>query len=689
MFTVCAWQWTSVVAGVFGAPNGHVGRGVIVALMLCLIMIALVVALCRHYRAVIRSLRGSQERLDAALGGTELGIWEWHIPRDRFSLDTRSCEWIGESGACRSFSFDDWLMHVHPDDRTMVQQLHQTIRDEKSSAIQTEYRVKSGSGEWLWLQGRGTVVERDATGGVTRFVGTFLDVTQTKADEERMRLMGTVIEQAAEAVVITDAAGIIEYVNPHFETLTGYTSADAMGKKPSVLQSGLHTPRFYREMWSTLIEEGVWKGRFVNHGKDGRVFEEESTIFCVRDDAGDVTHYAAVKRDVTLESELALQLRQTQKMEALGTLAGGIAHDFNNILSSIMGYTELALQETAPDDRTHQHLTRVFAACRRAADLVAQILTFSRRRVEKETRPLLIHPVAQETVRLLRGSFPSTIEIQTAIDPTCRPILGDATQLHQIIMNLCTNAYLAMRECGGQLSVELREVDLAEPQTTFDLEIPAGRYVRLLVRDSGVGMAREVLDRMFDPYFTTRETGEGTGLGLATVRAIVKAYGGAIAVESQLGEGTTFCLYFPPCDSLFSEEDEGAAQMGVLPRGNGQHILVVDDDEAILQLVEIALRHLGYDVESYASSVKALAAFSAAPASFDLLITDQTMPNLTGDLLVQRVRALRDDLPVILCTGYSETLNESKALALGVNCFLMKPISVTDLAEGVAGIFQP
>ena len=240
----------------------------------------------------------------------------------------------------------------------------------------------------------------------------------------------------------------------------------------------------------------------------------------------------------------------------------------------------------------------------------------------------------------------------------------------------------------GRLTVELCEVDLAAPLTTCDLEIPAGRYVRLLVRDTGVGMPREVIDRMFDPYFTTRETGEGTGLGLATVRAIVKVYGGAIAVESKLGEGSTFSLYFPPCDSLFSEDEKGGAPTGVLPRGNGQRILVVDDDEAILQLIEIALRHLGYDVDSYASSVKALAAFSAAPANFDLMITDQTMPNLTGDLLVQRVRALRDDLPVILCTGYSETLNQSKALALGVNCFLMKPVSVTDLAQSVAEIFQ-
>ena len=368
-------------------------------------------------------------------------------------------------------------------------------------------------------------------------------------------------------------------------------------------------------------------------------------------------------------------------MEALGTLAGGIAHDFNNILSAVIGYTELAMQDADDESPAHANMVEVFKAAKRAADLVTQILTFSRR-TEQERKPLLLAPIMKEALKLLRGTLPSTIDIQQTIAADCPPILADATQMHQIIMNLCTNAYHAMREQGGILDVRLEKIEFHEEKEAGQLIIPPGQYARMSITDSGHGMTPDVRDRIFEPYFTTKRGRDGTGLGLSTVHGIVKLHDGAVTVYSEPGDGTTFNVFLPICTPDIEERESGTPAPP-LPRGNGELILAVDDEEAIVQMIEIALRHLGYDVEAYGSSVKALEAFENNPDRYDCVITDQTMPTLTGADLARRLLQKRPDLPIVLCSGFSEAINDEKARELGIREYIMKPMTTRVLADAV------
>ncbi len=498
--------------------------------------------------------------------------------------------------------------------------------------------------------------------------------------ESRLRRLATVVEQAAEAIIITDAEGTIEYVNPSFETKLGYSASDVEGQTPLCLHSGKHDDTFYKGLKEKLNAGLTWHGNLIDRCKDDTLVEMETTISPVKDKNGITTHFVSVGRDVTHETLLEAQLRQSQKMEALGTLAGGIAHDFNNILSAVIGYTELAMQDATPGSAAHSSMEAVFKAAKRAAELVSQILTFSRR-TEQERRPLLLAPIIKEALKLLRGTLPSTIDIQQTVTSDCDPVLADATQMHQVIMNLCTNAYHAMREEGGMLDVRLETVDIRHEKEAGQLTLPPGKYARMSVSDTGTGMSPEIRDRIFEPYFTTKRGRDGTGLGLATVHGIVKLHDGAVTVYSEQGQGSTFNVFLPVCSPDVGEDDRGSASP--LPRGEGQRVLVVDDEEAITQMIEISLRHLGYEVDAYNSSVRALEAFENAPDLYDCMVSDQTMPTLTGAALAERLLAIRPDLPILLCSGFSETITAEKARDLGIREYIMKPMTSRVLAEAV------
>ena len=378
---------------------------------------------------------------------------------------------------------------------------------------------------------------------------------------------------------------------------------------------------------------------------------------------------------------LSEELRQVQKMEAVGRLAGGVAHDFNNILAAIIGYTELATHNIAAASPAWRQLQEVLRACQRAKALVQQILTFSRR-TEQAYTSVQLPPLVEETLALLRASLPSTIEIRQHIDPEVGAVLADPTQLHQVIINLCANAEYAMRQTGGVLEIRLEAVEV---ETTLAAQYPTlhlGPHARLTVRDTGQGMPPDVVERMYDPFFTTKAAGEGTGIGLSVVHGIVVSHGGTITVESQVGHGTTFMIYLPciPWDMAGEMQAEES-----LPYGQGR-LLFVDDEPALVRLGYSVLTQLGYDVTAYTSSVEALAAFQAAPHHFDLVITDYTMPQMTGEALARALRSLRPDIPIILETGFSHTIDAERATALGINAFLLKPWTVRELARTIAQV---
>lgn len=381
---------------------------------------------------------------------------------------------------------------------------------------------------------------------------------------------------------------------------------------------------------------------------------------------------------------LEAQLRQAQKMEAIGTLAGGIAHDFNNILAAILGYTELAKQKMIPESEPDHCLVQVLRATYRAKELVRQILAFSRKG-EQEMKSMRIQCVVKEALKLLRASLPASIEIQQRIGVDCRPILADPTRIHQIILNLCTNASHAMEAKGGTLSVLLEDTALGEEEAQAQ-GLAAGDYVLLVVSDTGHGMGKEVMDHIFEPYFTTKERGKGAGMGLAIVHGLVKASGGKISVASTIGQGTTFRILFPQVRDKAGEE---APQKISVSSGQGsERIFVIDDEQAIVAMEKIALERLGYQVQLFADSEEALAAFRADPQGCDLVVTDQTMPHLSGMDLAKAFLAIRPDLPIILSTGYSSQASEEDAARIGIRRFIMKPVNIADLAAAIREILD-
>ena len=388
------------------------------------------------------------------------------------------------------------------------------------------------------------------------------------------------------------------------------------------------------------------------------------------------TEIAERQRAEEERQRLTAQLQQAQKLEALGTLAGGIAHDFNNILSAILGYTELTLDDVPPESQAWHQLQHVLSAGQRAKDLVHQILTFSRHG-SPERCALHVGRLVLEVLGLLRASLPTTIEIRTHLAPKVGTVLADPTQMHQVLLNLCTNAEHAMRETGGLLEIGVDTVEVDEVLVTSHQALHPGPHVRLTIRDTGHGMAPDVLERMFEPFFTTKGVGVGTGLGLSVVHGIIAAHQGAISVQSTVGQGTTFTIYLPCFQQSHVESPQDEA---LRHQGQGR-ILFVDDEAPLAHLAEAMLTRLGYEVVACTSSVEALEAFRAAPQQFDVVITDQTMPHLTGEQLARALRGIRPDIPIILCTGFSHVMDADKARVLGLAGFCRKPFSTRDLAH--------
>ena len=403
---------------------------------------------------------------------------------------------------------------------------------------------------------------------------------------------------------------------------------------------------------------------------------------------GNVIGFYALTIDITEKkrveeekSNLEDKLRQAQKMESIGTLAGGIAHDFNNILGIILGNAELAMDDVPEWNSAKYHLKEIKTACIRSKDVVLQLLSFARK-TDLEKKPINIIPVVNESLKLLRSSIPTSIEIRQDIGKDVDTILANATQINQVLINLCTNADHAMPD-GGIIEINLKNIELCENETTQYLDFKPGRYVHLTVSDTGHGIPKEEIDRIFEPYYTKKEIGKGTGLGLSVVHGIVKGHNGAITVDSEVGKGTVFNIFFPVIGEEAVEHIEAVKE---IPTGN-EKILVVDDEESIVNMLAIRLRRLGYQVEAKTNPVKALEVFRAKPDQFDLVITDMTMPHMTGDKLARAVKQIRSDAPVILCTGFNEKVERHKE-DMEIEYFLMKPVDRAKLAITVRRVLD-
>jgi PAS domain S-box-containing protein len=523
--------------------------------------------------------------------------------------------------------------------------------------------------------------EDGSLGGLT---GTIIDISEFKRIEVEKTLLVAAIEQTPEMVIITDPDGRISYANPAFERISGYNRKHAIGRSTAILQSGHQSKEFYSGLWQKLKDKKNWSGRLTNRRKDGSLYEVEATIVPVQNPDGQVTNYLAVERDISQEIVREKQLRQAQKMEAIGTLAGGIAHDFNNILSAILGFTEIAMCDLDPQAPPSLYLSKVLPAGERARDLVNQILAFSRS-TEQEMRPVRAQAIVKEALKLLQATLPSTIRITSRMESSAA-IMADPTQIHQLIINLCTNAAHAMQDSGGELHVSMMDKPLEQAALQHHGDLLPGEYLHISVSDTGCGIAQDIIDRIFDPFFTTKKQGEGTGMGLSVVHGIVRGCNGFIQVHSTPGKGTLFEILLPVIKTGQVSVPDRDLDLP-LPLGSG-HILFVDDEPFQVELGQQMLQRLGYQVTALNDNLLALAHFRQAPQAFDLLITDMTMPNMTGDQLASHFMAIRPDMPVIICTGYSQKLAEIKTQPANISRIAYKPLVMRDLANLVRSVLE-
>ncbi|MBU1168578.1 MAG: response regulator [Proteobacteria bacterium] len=502
--------------------------------------------------------------------------------------------------------------------------------------------------------------------------------------QQSEQFLNAIIENIPDMIFVKDAENLrFVRFNMAGEDLIGYTRDELLGKTDYDFFSSEKANFFVSKDREALHSKQLVdiKEETINTRLKGlRILHTKKIP--ILDEHGKPVYLLGVSRDITEQRNLEAKLRHVQKMESIGTLAGGIAHDFNNILSAIMGYTELAVMDADKGNIPTNYLRQIDSAGKRARDLVKQILTFARKS-EEQTIPVQMSTIAEEALKLIRSSIPTTIEIRKHIERES-VIMGNPVQIHQIFMNLLTNAAHAMEDQGGILEVGLIKVILDEDTCSQLNGFTPGIYLKITIADSGVGISPDILKLIFEPYFTTKGPSEGTGMGLAIVHGIVESFGGKISVESELDKGTVFTLFFPvvpqTIEPEFSEESE-------LLSGH-ERILFVDDETTIATMAEEILMRMGYSVTTTSSSRDAIDLFTKNPMAFDLVITDMTMPDITGDILSAKMIALRPDIPIILCTGFNRKISDEKARELGIKAFLYKPVTLKDLSMTIRKVLD-
>jgi PAS domain S-box-containing protein len=551
----------------------------------------------------------------------------------------------------------------------------------RSRTIEVEVRCKDGSTKWTEAK---MSFLRNQDSVPIGIIGVTRDISERKQAEQALRnseeKYKNLVENIKEVIYTLDARGVITYISPAIRTILDYDSSDIIGRSFTEFIYSEDLPR-QKERFEKVLSGPIGPDEYRLLSKSGEIRWVQTSSMPILE-KNQTVGLQGVLSDITESKRLQSQLQQARKMESFGTLAGGIAHDFNNFLGIIIGNTELAMDDVPKWNPAHLNLEEILEAGLRASDVVRQLLSFTRR-TQLEKKPVNIGIIMQESLKLLRSSIPTSIEIHQNIPRDIDTILANPTQINQILINLSTNAHHAM-PYGGILEISLKNVELDEDRAAQYPDLNLGRYVNLKVSDTGHGISTMEIDRIFDPYYTTKEVGKGTGMGLSVVHGIVKNHEGAISVKSEYGKGTTFSIFFPVIEEQTAIEAEPVEK---LPTGN-ERILLVDDEKSILFTGRNLLERLGYQVETRQNPIEALNLFRVNSNQFDLVITDMTMPKMTGDQLVQEILKIHPDMPIILNTGFNEKIDEEKAKQIGIRQYIEKPFNRGILANVVRDVLD-
>ncbi len=571
--------------------------------------------------------------------------------------------------------------YILPPHRDAFRALHRRVMTGESGVLEFEVVGLRGTPRWLETH---AVPLRDKNGDVEALLGVTRDVTDRRRSDAELQLQSSALNAAADAIVITDRGGTIQWVNSAFVALTGYSADEAVGRNPRALvKSGAHDDAFYRHMWETILAGRAWRGELTNRRKDGTRYLEEQTITPVRASSETITHFVAVKRDISAQRELEAQFLQAQKMETVGRLAGGVAHDFNNLLTVINGTAEILLTQAGPGDANAADLETIANAGNRAAQLTRQLLAFSRKQM-LQTEPMHLNTSLRGMDAMLRRMVGEDVNVELQLADDLDLVRADPGQLDQVILNLVVNGRDAMPQ-GGKLTIETRNVESSDANTAAHPTLQPGRHVLLAISDTGFGMDDATRERIFEPFFTTKELGRGTGLGLSTVYGIVKQSGGSISVISEIGRGTTFKIFLPSVDANVVHPTPASVPGA---HAGTETVLVVEDESALRQLAARALSAAGYVVLTAATGEEAAAILDGHRGQVDLMLTDVVLPGISGRELAAQVAPRHPGLRVLFTSGYTDDTVLRHGVTAQTAKFLAKPYTVGALTRKIREILD-
>jgi len=627
-----------------------------------------------------RDFINRMNRKRMALSVASDGFYDWNLVSGELYFDSNYYRLAGYSPGDFPMEYDQWFRRIHQEDQQRLSRKIQLFIDGKESTYDEEFRFQCKDGSWMWIRSKAVIVEKDKNGRAVKVLGTHTDIDKFKKIQHELNRLHLAIDQAAEVVMITDFNGLIQYVNPSFSRVTGYTKEESLGKKASILNSGEHDSIFYRELWSTISAGDVWTGRFKNRKKDGNLYIEEAVISPVREENGEITGFVAIKKDITRELTFQEQLNQSQKMKAVGQLAGGVAHDFNNMLTGIMTASLMLKKSISGDDTLMKYISIIDQAVERSADLTRSLLNFSR----KQPQALNIvnfHDCINNTMQLLKSTTDKRISILTNLYSGSCIIIGDASQIENSILNLGINASQSI-EKDGVIKITTDIVTLDQKYCTdnvFDIE--PGQYIHISISDNGCGMDELTMKKVFEPFFTTKSKIKGTGLGLSSVYAMIKQHKGSIAVNSIVNKGTEFNLYFPMIEEHKITSDK------VVPSSEPEKcegcILLVDDEEMIRKSLREMLIDSGYKVIIANDGEMALNMFIENVAKIDLVILDMIMPKMDGFECLKAMREINPSIKVIIDSGYLADEKMIQLEKLGIQGVINKPGTFTEINSAI------